>query len=401
MPIKIQCQCGKAYKVRDDQLGRSFLCPACKARVVVEAPSVFVPAAKAPGPVIDDSGIDLSRESESRPVAKRPFWKDPILIGGGSIPVIILICFFIYLYRERTQAAFHQKILEMKGVADDFGQKGEVIHAYFAYSDLLKYAGESVPSDAQAAANIESARNAVAKLHPQVIAMRDQATADARRILEEMARQKEREAEADRLAKMNCVVTGTMFVNLKFGGTKTLAGTTVYVLHARVPRSRLDRAMKDAKALVKVQAGHIQDAADRVEGGAKAALGRDHEERLALATKFDDVLSKDADDPIDLKQIHTLIRKLYTTAKPRDVLTIDEIWPVAAAAGLAAQGDTSLDGRFKIEDLKGGEYYVYSLYMNELSIIEWLFPLTVDKPEVTCDLHNNKAFLIHNKGDDK
>jgi hypothetical protein len=109
-----------------------------------------------------------------------------------------------------------------------------------------------------------------------------------------------------------------------------------------------------------------------------------------------------AKDRVDTEDIYDLCRRT-APGSPRARVLNDQAWHETVEAATVSRADTSIEGKYRIEGVAGGEYFVYAMYYNKFSLIEWLFPLKVDKQgELTCDLHNNKARTIYNKkpGDD-
>ena len=78
MPISVVCECGRKLKAPDQASGKKARCPACGGQVTV------------PPPI-----IELVEE-------KRPFWKDPIVVVGASMPAAVLIGFLGYLAFTRS-----------------------------------------------------------------------------------------------------------------------------------------------------------------------------------------------------------------------------------------------------------------------------------------------------------
>lgn len=98
--------------------------------------------------------------------------------------------------------------------------------------------------------------------------------------------------------------------------------------------------------------------------------------------------------PIESVKLHDAIRLLGGETKAG--VNNNPLWPEALAEMNASYAETSIDGAFEFQDVPGGYYYLFAIYQNEMSLAEWMTPLKVDQPTVTCNLFNEKAERILN-----
>src|SRR5271157_3518753 len=152
--IEAQCMCGKRFLVPLHHRGHLLSCKTCGATIIA-------PTADAPFSATDSSdegkfpaqpdGSLTETESvfHPSPPPKRPFWKDPILLIGGSIPLAILIGFFTYLHVQPTREHVREEIIRVKQQGDSYLARKNVLRAYERYDALLRWVGTSDPGDNQ------------------------------------------------------------------------------------------------------------------------------------------------------------------------------------------------------------------------------------------------------------
>jgi hypothetical protein len=68
---------------------------------------------------------------------KRPLWKDPVVVIGAAVPILILSVFFGYLYFDRVEKEFEGRVTRLKIEADDLARSGESRTALEKYDSLL------------------------------------------------------------------------------------------------------------------------------------------------------------------------------------------------------------------------------------------------------------------------
>lgn len=127
MAIKVVCGCGARVTAKDDWIGRKARCPACSRTLLIESPVVLesieeslvdqrrtasepigslslesrIVLEQTEEPALDSgaafSDPDLTPKIEPPPLPRRPWWKDPIVVIGATVPSLILLAFFAYL----------------------------------------------------------------------------------------------------------------------------------------------------------------------------------------------------------------------------------------------------------------------------------------------------------------
>jgi len=103
--------------------------------------------------------------------------------------------------------------------------------------------------------------------------------------------------------------------------------------------------------------------------------------------------------PVDTKYVYDLLR-LTALGSTMNRIVDEELWPSVVARLRVRDAVTNIDGKYRIADLQGGRYYVYSLFATDHAAVEWMRPIMVDRSEeVSCDLYNETATTIVNKTD--
>ncbi len=150
MTIEVVCTCGATLKARDADAGRQVACPKCG--------NVM--------PAVDSIPAALVRLETRPPVnvfqpnpttAKRPLWKDPVVVIGSIGPAVVLVLFFGYLYREHQRDVVRGRVATIKSQADRLATSGQTEDAYECYLSLRDDASWVDSSDSQTLANLDSA----------------------------------------------------------------------------------------------------------------------------------------------------------------------------------------------------------------------------------------------------
>jgi hypothetical protein len=427
MPIPVTCQCGGKFTAKDKAAGRIVPCPKCGRPV--EIPSLFfarddpfrigVDPSDPPGSAYEPFpvAIDYSDPPDPPEVkAKRAYWKDPVVLIGTAVPTLVLLAFVAYLVNQRIESGFRERIAHLRAEADQLAADGRMVAAYEEYDALLEYAGDRDPGDNSTRAHIESAKRSKDKLWPTVKAERDRLE-DARQAkIEEARLKKERDEEnarekeeLSRLAQFTATVTGGAWVVKKDGHSEIIRGLNVSLIRAKIPRGELGQ-------IIDVMLRYVLKRADRLDAQIKSleASGQDASDcrkqgklYVNLAATFFLMKDYDPDELVDVTKLYVLIRQAQTgdeaiisDAKKYDAITWDIFWPEAMTKFDARKAVTNIDGKFKIDGVRGGKYLLYAKHVTEYSLIEWLVSLEVGQSgEVSKDLFNEDAILILNKND--
>lgn len=359
MPIDFFCSCGRQFRAKDDAAGREFPCPACNAPVVVPEPSVFRPADPPPAP----------------PKARKPFYKDPVILIGAVFPALALIAFGAYLLREHSRKAYRTSVLTMKADADYlFDSNPEA--AYNGYLRLLEFVGPDDPGDDDCRRAVFAARknrdHLRDRLRPVFAAREEKARVDAF-IANEMERLR---AEQAKYAGHTARISGGAWIVRKTGNSEILRGLTISVLPATMPKEKLKIGI-DILARSE-RAGPI--------------VAREY---APLPDNF----------PIDLKSYSSVLRLAIgvtegNSLQKYEALASEKIWPAAVKNWAITSTVTSIDGKYEIKQLAGGSYYLCARWASDFSYAEWMVPLKVDRSgDIAQDLFNENSFVIQNKFD--
>jgi hypothetical protein len=385
--IVVTCDCGETVGVSDDLVGTVIRCPACHQPVSV---SVFVPS--------------LVIAGKPPPDPKRPFWKDPIVVVGSAIPALILAVFFGYLSHERSEEEFRGRINAWKAKADRLALGGQTRAAYDAYKVVVDGNDRHPTGDPQLLNAAALSRSAMLKLEPLVAALVS-AEQESDRVLrwravrsaELAVRRAERALDLANLSRLKADVTGTAWVEYKSGSHTVVRGTPVYLLRTELPLDLVAGELRTAKNQAEFAGGFIRGSSPLSGGKEREATEAQIKLYESFASRITELLDAPPAELVDLKKVHELIR-LTAFGTARAKIVGDELWPKVVAKAFTGKAETSIEGRYSLGPVPGGEYYVYALYQTEWGVIEWMFPLRVEKDgPVVCDLHNNKAFLIVNE----
>ncbi len=101
MAIVIRCECGKEIRAKEEYGGKRAVCPACRREFVVPlqgAPEQATPVVEPGPPPLPPVGVEQYEPvQEVSPEGARPWWKDPIVVIGATVPSLVLLVFFGYL----------------------------------------------------------------------------------------------------------------------------------------------------------------------------------------------------------------------------------------------------------------------------------------------------------------
>jgi len=377
MPITVACDCGKRFGVRDEAAGKRVRCPGCSEPVNV--------------PVVALAAIDTSELVNafvpSAKTSKRPFWKDPVLIVGASVPSLILFVFLGYLYKQKADKDFRDHTYTMKATADALAAAGQTRQAYDAYRAIISEAEGRFDEDSQFRATIETARLAVKRLEPLVTA--GIAAAEMLREAEDK-RRRVREAHAayvSALATIKGDIRGTVFITLKNGSHQVLPGIKVSLLRAEIPKREIGDVIGNVR---------IVEGITRIESTGKLLSDEEFAFLEESITRAQILKTMPDDELVDVRLLYAVgwVNRMTSGEKG---LPYAKVWPVVSKAATVAEEFTSVDGKFKFEDVVGGLYYLSAEYTLNRSIIEWVVPVELSKVSgKQLDLHNNVATMLLN-----
>ena len=188
----------------------------------------------------------------------RPFWKDPIVVIVGAVPLTILALFFGYLYYEHRTKDFHRCVYGLKQEVDGLLKSGLNRAAFTKCEEILAAIGDRDACDAKMRGYADVATKVRDRLYPQVRdeierearAKRAQAERD-RLAVEKQARAErlvaEFKAEAEKLSQFQSDISGGAWLTNKLGQSSITRGMHVYVLRAIVQKSELSDLLERSK----------------------------------------------------------------------------------------------------------------------------------------------------------
>jgi enamine deaminase RidA (YjgF/YER057c/UK114 family)/DNA-directed RNA polymerase subunit RPC12/RpoP len=208
MPIVFSCQCGKEFNAKDDNAGKRARCPQCRREFVIPNRSVFGPIepttqAEPPPlppnmpPVFAVPVSDAKIQHIQAEDASRPFYRDPIIVVGATIPTLILTVFFGYLFYEHRTKEFHRRVYALKLEVDDLVKSGQSRAALDKCDEVLSAIGDPAAADVKMRGYADVVSKTRDRLNDAVQAEKKREEAD-RQAKAEADRQAK--AEADRLA---------------------------------------------------------------------------------------------------------------------------------------------------------------------------------------------------------
>lgn len=377
MAITVVCSCGKRLKAPDDMMGRIVRCPACKTAVEVREEPGFEPLDP---PFLV---IDTSEPPAPKVPVKTAFWKDPVVLVGAAVPVLILVAFFGYLYHQRSEELFRERIAVRKADADALALQGKSRIAYRIYNEVVSEYDAHPVDDSQVKAEVDSARGAIAKLGPGVLA---EIRAEVEQI-EALARKEQfiadRREELRRLSSVRADIRGKVFVNLKSGGTETLRGVTITLIKADIPR----RDLVDILENVPIPLGVV-----RTPKTGSLFTDSEFEFFRDAIDKCQPLRTELLDMPVDARLIYALSRvNVFLGESGKDP------WGLVMKQNFVSETFTSFDGDFRFRDVSGGYYYLCADHRVGRSLVEWVTPVVIKEAGIKeVDLHNNMSTLILN-----
>jgi hypothetical protein len=225
MAIEFRCECGKRFQAADEYEGRRAICPKCRQEFIFQRGGIpvfhEVPTEVPPLQVEIDSADDCyqpAQAAQETPV--RPFWKDPVVIGGSIIPVAVLSAFFVYLYREHQTKEFHRHVYELKVEADALAKSGQTFVAMDRYEDVMAAIGDPSTADSKMRGYHGVAIMARDKIRMAIAAKNAQEEADRKANADAAMAEAERRAKAasEPLAIEDMPVAAEMFITLLISG---------------------------------------------------------------------------------------------------------------------------------------------------------------------------------------
>ncbi len=367
------------------EVGRAVRCPGCGTKFIaggntspIIPTNVFKPIRSSE----DEAPLRLTNDSASRGSKSSPVeiglrhLKNPIMLIGGVFPAIVLIGFLGYLWYETTTKARADTVRTLKIEADRLSalRPEEALEKYEQLVLLIGNPSRLEEEQSLLAVTLSSR----AKLLEVVQPIRDRRKAESDEAVRLATLKAKSMADAARLECYRANISGIAWVDTKAGTFNGLRGVKVSLIRRESPRSELGYLLEPLQK-------------NRTVG--------------SIATRNYDHLPPD--QPIDVKGLWSLIRldTMGPTGTPNDeryqLLRDDAVWPIVVRRAAIATTETGIDGKFSMEKIKGGRYYVVAEYFTEHAFIEWILDISVEKSGImTVNLHNKNADMILNKSDD-
>jgi len=364
MPISVTCPCGKKLKAPDELAGRVAKCPKCGANL--DIPVEFaVPVLEAePEP---EPEPQAATAADSRPDGWIVRWmKDPVAFGGTLVIVLLVVGGGIFVSNHNIRMGKIDEIQRLHEQGHGLIREGEILDGYATLMESIRMASPDGLGDEGTRQTLDSDRETVARILPQVEAERkklieERRAAELAALREEQGRREAEEAEAR--SRLKWSVEGQVVLELKNGKAITLPDLSVRILKPMVP---------------------IGD------------LGEEESGALLSTVAF---AGKTVRDDVNLLLVflacrHEMITSTaYTDFQKIRKYTDDPTWPPIAGKATVARAVTDHSGRFRIADVPDGKYLAYAKYRSEADYIEWCTPIEVHA-DTKIELNNEKAAIL-------
>ena len=72
--------------------------------------------------------------------------------------------------------------------------------------------------------------------------------------------------------------------------------------------------------------------------------------------------------------------------------------PTGRATELGHDPTSDIDGKYRMENVSGGNYYLYAIHASNISFVEWMKKIRISESgTTTVDFSNDSAEVIANK----
>jgi len=357
MPIQVVCTCGKKLKAPDSLAGRVAKCPKCEA--LIDVPIEFpIPVMEA----IEPEPPITAPPPEPRVPSRFEKWaKDPVVLFGTLVPVIVAVIGGIYIARDRQAAKHRAEIKRLHETGRRLIEEKKPLEGYQQLGAAIQLAKTHHITDADTVSLVTESKS----LFEQV---RAEAEAEqSRRDREAQARRDEEEAKrvAAIRASLRWDLTGSINLETKDGRVRPLSDISVRLLPRTVT----------------------------FENMGNLGLGLLTLEQHSLKTK------RDLGPVIQaflLTRAGILDKEKSGAENVRD-FTADRNWTQFLFDLDAPRTTTDAQGRFSFRNIPDGEYCVYAKYRNEYSYIEWLRPVDIHEDAFVELINSNSAINLDAK----
>lgn len=386
MPISFACDCGRILEVQQAASGRSVGCPYCGSVVrVPERAFVPRPTVASPRPV--------------EPLRPYRLWRDPIVLIGGSVPTLILVVFFGYLWKAKADRDFSARITATKAAADRLYTAGRLAEANEAYLAVLND-GAGWSGDPQTKIDIRAAATMVGRLKVELAEMKKaRDAADHLAAIEQAAFAAELR-DRERLGRIRATVAGRAWVESTQGNVRPARGLEIRVLPARTPRAGMGDLLTsmraDAVRGAQAMSAAAQNANKVID---RENAGKRHELIQLAIDKIDLYLRADDDSEVETQLIYLMCR-VGKSSGMFDLIAAEPNWARFVKARSIDRFETDINGQFSFDGLRAGRYCLVASFISENFALDWVIPLEIEKAgEMTQNLHNSNASFLVNKSD--
>ncbi len=352
--------------------------------------------------------VQLKVADQPTPLPRRPFWKDPVVVVGTTIPSVILLGFFGYLYRQQSAKNLRVQIYRLKTEADVLARDKRTWRSAFdKYEEILAASSGRTANDPLLKKYVDLTQKARDNLYPTVRVEIERERARHEEEAEAAKLAADIKAEAARLAAFKADITGGAWVINKLGQSNVIRGLHVVLIPESTRAGVIADLIKECKNRAIIERVTYETMLPELRKGRTVVEGVNAREATRIigikgdAEKAtDEMLAMASERPMDVKRLFIAARSTAFGTDGIDRIVKDEVWDRAMSRLQPRESVTDIDGKYILSEIPGGRYYIYARHATDYSVVEWLIPIVVDKSEnMACDLFNEKAILIENKKD--
>jgi hypothetical protein len=366
------------------------------------------------------TGQAADEPSPKPPPKPRRWWNDPVIVVGAAVPAVVLAWFAFYLAGDRARKEAARQAAELHAQATQLDAEGNSRWAYEKFGQAWEAAQRANLDDEDVARIAKSAKDNRTRLFPAIQAQLEREEAERASREEEarqtgeadrmaaVARREAAKAEADRreeearLSKFTASVTGGAFVLRKSGQSDILRGLTVAIIPSHIERYKIADVFSGIASKTEAMAKVYEESEEAGNDNGFSLL--DRARARVVAGWLVKLADQPADQPADCKALHDVIRAFpfrdedEDGAERMDAIENDRLWPAVVKACRPRIFNTDIEGRYRVDGVKGGTYYLWAIHRNAFSLMEWLIPLKIDRDgEFKQDFFNESAVEILNR----
>lgn len=187
-------------------------------------------------------------------------------------------------------------------------------------------------------------------------------------------------------------VSGSAWVIRGNASSDLLRGLQIEIIKPNASRSAAARVIQAEVDAAELDAKNWRELADRYRGDSfmQDSVRSDDDradEARARAQKLRAAISQlTGEMPVD--ELFRLCQR-----PPSGGVSLNPVIEESAVARVT----TDAEGKYSVEDLSNGKYFIHAVFITELHAVQWLVPVTVSGNDVKIDLFNDNAVMIHNR----